>query len=380
MAANETLTGLQLRSLIKESGELELSLVSVEMPAPADDEVIIQVEATPLNPSDLGLLLATADLSTGKGSGTPQAPIFTAILPEVTRRAFAARVGKSMVVGNEGAGVVVRAGASAAAQAMLGKTVATYGGGMYVQYRNAKAAQCIVLPANVSAAQGASIFVNPMTALSMVDNMRRDGHTALVHTAAASNLGQMLHRLCQKENIGLVNIVRSEAQEKLLRDMGANYVCNSSAPSFVDDLTRDLVATGATMAFDAIGGGNLASQILGAMEAAINHKASDYARYGSATYKQVYIYGALDMGPTVLKRNCGPAFGVAGWLLPNYLQKVGPTVLMQLQQRVLADLTTTFACHYTREISLAEALQPDCIAAYAQRTTGGKYLINPAKV
>ena len=372
-------TGLQLRSLIKSSAELELSLVSVEIPTPAADEVIIRVEATPLNPSDLGLLLGPADLSSGKASGTAEAPVVTFDIPESAMRAMQARLDQSMPVGNEGAGTVIAAGASPAAQALLGKTVATYGGSMYMQYRCTKANQCIVLPEGCSAAEGASIFVNPMTAISMVDTMRREGHTALVHTAAASNLGQMLNRLCQQEGINLVNIVRSPAQVELLRGIGAKYVCDSSTPTFAKELIQALSETGATIAFDAIGGGTLASQILTCMEAAITRTAKDYSRYGSTTLKQVYIYGALDVSPTILKRSFGPAFAVAGWLLPNYLAKVGAETMQKFQAQVLAGLKTTFACSYAREVSLAEALQLEAIAIYSKPSTGSKYLINPSR-
>jgi NADPH2:quinone reductase len=379
MTTIEVTHGLQLRSLVKSSGELELSLCRVAIAEPADDEVIIRVEATPINPSDLGLLFAAADLATASASGSADASIVTATIPEGAMRAMKGRLDESMLVGNEGAGVVVRAGASPAAQALLGKTVATFGGGMYVQYRCAKASQCVPLPLGSSAADGAAMFVNPLTALCMIDVMRREGHTALVHTAAASNLGQMLNRLCLKEKIGLVNIVRNETQLTLLRDLGAEHVCNSTAPDFMNELIQALIATGATLAFDAIGGGALVSQILTGMEAAITHSAKGYSRYGSATHKQVYIYGMLDTGPTVLKRNFGPAFGIGGWLLTNYLQKVGADSTAQLQARVLAELKTTFASHYIKEISLLEALQLEHIAAYSQRTTGGKYLINPNK-
>lgn len=379
MTESKMKSGLELRSLVKGNGELELSLVRVPIPEPAADEVIIRVEAAPINPSDLGLLFAAADLTTARAAGSPEAPIVTATIHEGAMRSMKTRLDDSMLVGNEGAGMVVAAGASPEAQAMLGRTVATFGGGMYVQYRCAKAAQCVSLPTGISPAEGASIFVNPMTALSMIDVMHREGHSALVHTAAASTLGQMLNRLCLGEKIGLVNIVRSEAQANLLRGMGATYVCDSSAPTFGHDLTRNLIATGATLAFDAVGGGTLTSQILSCMEAAINHSAKGYSRYGSTTHKQVYIYGALDTGPTILKRNCGPAFGVAGWLLPNYLQKVGPEATARFQARVLAELRTTFACHYTREISLAEALRIEEMEIYSKRSTGRKYLINPAK-
>lgn len=379
MMTAETKSGLELRSLVKRSGELELSLVPVPVAEPAADEVIIRVEATPINPSDLGLLFGAADLATAKASGTTISPVVTAKIPERVMKSMQGRLDESLPVGNEGAGVVVAAGSSREAQDLLGKIVATFGGGMYAQYRCAKAARCVVLPADCSAADGASIFVNPLTVVSMVDVMHREGHAALLNTAAASNLGQMLNRLCIKDGVGLVNIVRSEVQANLLRGVGADHVCNSSAPTFLDDLTQALIATGATLAFDAIGGGELAGQILSCMEKAINKAAKGYSRYGSATHKQVYIYGALDMGPTILKRNCGPAFGVGGWLLTDYLQKVGAGETAQFQARVLAELKTTFACNYTREISLAEALHLDHIAVYGRQATAGKYLINPAR-
>ncbi|MBL0075864.1 MAG: zinc-binding dehydrogenase [Rhodocyclaceae bacterium] len=371
-------TGLQLRSLVTPNGELEISLQQFDIADPGADEVVIQVTATPINPSDLGLLFGMADLTTAKLSGTTERPIVTSAIPEAAMKAMQGRVGVSMPVGNEGAGVVVRAGSSPQAQALLGRTVAMVGGAMYTQFRTAKVAQCVPLPEGASAADGASIFVNPMTALSMTDAMRREGHSALVHTAAASNLGQMLNRICIKDGINLVNIVRNAEQEALLRDMGAKYICNSSAPDFVEDLTNKLAETGATIAFDAIGGGTLISQIFSCMEVAINRKAKAYSGYGSNTLKQVYVYGALDTGPTVLKRNFGFAFSLNGWLLTPYLAKIGVEAMQAMQARVLAELKTTFASHYSREISLAAALQPSEIAIYAQRTTGTKFLINPS--
>ncbi|MBK7685240.1 MAG: zinc-binding dehydrogenase [Rhodocyclaceae bacterium] len=371
-------TGLQLRSLVTPNGELEISLQQFDIADPGADEVVIQVTATPINPSDLGLLFGMADLTTAKLSGTTERPIVTSAIPEAAMKAMQGRVGVSMPVGNEGAGVVVRAGSSPQAQALLGRTVAMVGGAMYTQFRTAKVAQCVPLPEGASAADGASIFVNPMTALSMTDAMRREGHSALVHTAAASNLGQMLNRICIKDGINLVNIVRNAEQEALLRDMGAKYICNSSAPDFVEDVTNKLAETGATIAFDAIGGGTLISQIFSCMEVAINRKAKAYSGYGSNTLKQVYVYGALDTGPTVLKRNFGFAFALNGWLLTPYLAKIGVEAMQAMQARVLAELKTTFASHYSREISLAAALQPSEIAIYAQRTTGTKFLINPS--
>jgi len=373
------LEGLELRSLVTKEGQLEISLTRVPIADPAADEVVVRVEATPINPSDLGLLFGAADMSTARVSGSPSSPVVTATIPEAMRKAMAARAGESMPVGNEGAGVVVKAGSSAAAQALLGQTVAMMGGAMYTQYRVLKLIQCQPLPPGVSAAEGASCFVNPLTALGMVETMRREGHTALVHTAAASNLGQMLNRLCIADGVALVNIVRKAEQEDLLRGAGAAHVCNSSQPSFMADLTGALQATGATIAFDAIGGGKLASQILTCMEAAAVAKMKQYSRYGSTTYKQVYVYGMLDRGPTELARNFGMSWGIGGWLLTPFLQKIGPEASHKLRERVMAGLKTTFASHYTRVISLSEALQPDAIAAYGKIGTGEKYLIDPSK-
>ena len=377
MTSTPPRSGLQLRSIVKRSGELELSLVDVPVPAPAADEVVIRVEASPINPSDIGLLFGAADMSTAKASGSADRPVVTATVPEKLMRVMAGRLDESMAVGNEGAGVVVAAGPSPAAQALLGRTVAAIGGAMYSQYRCVKVEQCLPLPAGTTAAEGASCFVNPLTALGMVETMRREGHRALVHTAAASNLGQMLNRICIADGIGLVNIVRKPEQEKLLRDLGARHVCNATSPTFLDELTEALVATGATIAFDAIGGGRLAGQILSCMEAAVNRTAKEYSRYGSAVHKQVYIYGGLDMAPTEFVRNFGMAWGMGGWLLFPFLQKIGPAAGHKLRARVAAELKTTFASHYAREISLAEALRPDVVAVYNQRATGEKFLLAP---
>jgi NADPH:quinone reductase len=369
--------GLQLRSTVKETGELELSLDTVATPQPGADEVVVRVEATPLNPSDLALLLAGADLTTVKQVGSREAPRLVAqIAPEIVR-GLAARVGQSLPVGNEGAGVVVAAGSSASAQALVGKTVSVIGGAMYSQYRTVPVAQCLVLPEGTTSVDGASWFVNPMTALSMIETMRREGHTALVHTAAASNLGQMLQKACLKDGIGLVNIVRKPEQAAILRELGATYVCDSSAPTFMHDLIEALVATSATLAFDAVGGGKLVGQILTAMEVAANRKMASYSRYGSTVHKQAYIYGGLDRSPTVLTRGFGMAWGVGGWLLTPFLQKIGVEAAERLRQRVASELKTTFESHYARKISLREALQADVLAQYAKQATGEKFLIEP---
>jgi NADPH2:quinone reductase len=377
--SSDSRNGLQLRSLVTRAGELQISLQRVPTPQPGPDEVVVRVEAAPLNPSDLGLLIGPADMSTARASGTSSEPIITARIPEKLLRGLGGRLDESMPVGNEGAGVVVETGNSPAAQALLGKTVAMLGGAMYSQFRTLKVQQCLLLPDGTKPSEGASCFVNPLTALSMVETMRLEGHTALVHTAAASNLGQMLNRICLKDGVELVNIVRKSEQESVLRNLGAKHICNSSSPSFMEDLTKTLVATGATLAFDAIGGGRLAGQILTCMEAAAVSKMKEYNRYGSTTHKQVYIYGMLDRSPTELVRNFGMAWSVSGWLLTPFLQKIGGAATQKLRERVVAELKTTFASHYTREISLAEALQPEVIAAYSKFGTGEKYLINPAR-
>jgi NADPH2:quinone reductase len=256
--------------------------------------------------------------------------------------------------------------------------VAVLGGAMYSQFRTVKAAQCLVLPDGTKPSEGASAFVNPLTALGMVETMRREGHKALVHTAAASNLGQILNRICIKDGIALVNIVRKPEQAALLRGQGAVHVCDSSSPTFMEDLTNALAATGATIAFDALGGGKLAGQILSCMEAALNRTAAEYSRYGSTTHKQVYLYGGLDTAPTEFNRNFGMAWGMGGWLLFPFLQRIGAPAAEGLRQRVVSELKTTFASSYSKEISLAQALQPEVIAVYGQRATGTKYLVNPS--
>jgi NADPH:quinone reductase len=379
MANAGTGTGLQLRSTIKKDGTLELSLVSVATPEPKPEEVIVRVEASPINPSDQGLLFGSADMSTATASGTPDLPVVTAKVSPAVLKAMAGRLDQSLPVGNEGAGVVVQAGSSPTAQALMGKTVAILGGSMYSQYRCIKAVQCLILPSGTTPAEGASCFVNPLTALGMVATMRAEGHKALVHTAAASNLGQMLNKICLKDKVDLVNIVRKAEQVDVLRKIGATYVCDSTSPTFMDDLTEALVATGATVAFDAIGGGTLAGQILTAMEAALNRTAKEYSRYGSSTHKQVYIYGGLDRGPTSFSRAFGMAWGIGGWLLTPFLQKIGFEAAQKLRERVAAEIKTTFASTYTKEISLTEALKLEEIAVHSRLATGAKYLINPNK-
>ncbi len=319
-------------------------------------------------------------MSTIKASGTKDRPIITANVPEAAMPAMAGRLDQAIPIGFEGAGVVIKTGSSDAAKALMGRTVATFGGGMYAQYRCLKIADCLPLPDGTTPAEGASCFVNPLTALGMTETMRTEGHTALVHTAAASNLGQMLNKICLKDDISLVNIVRNTEQAAILRKIGAKHVIDSSSATFMDELTAALVETGATIAFDAIGGGKLASQLLSAMEAAVNKSGKyPYSRYGSTVHKQVYIYGTLDPRPTEITRSFGTAWGLGGWLLMPFLAKLGQTGTQRLRQRVVDELKTTFASHYTKVVSLAEALDPANIAVYTKRATGEKFLINPNK-
>ena len=370
-------TGLQLQSLVTKDGELRLSLARVPVVEPGPEEVLVRIEATPINPSDLGLLLGPADMKSAKSAGTGEQTVVTATVSQGLMRVVAARLDQPMPVGNEGAGVVVKAGASPQAQSLLGKTVAVLGGAMYAQYRTVKAADVLLLKDGATPRDGASCFVNPLTALGMVETMRREGHSALVHTAAASNLGQMLQKICLKDGVQLVNVVRNAEQETLLRNIGAEYVCDSSTPTFMADLTAALAKTGATIAFDAIGGGKLGSQILTCMEAAANQTAKGYSRYGSTTFKQLYIYGGLDTSPTELTRSFGYSWSISGWLLTPFLMKIGPAETQALRQRVADELKTTFASHYTRVISLVETLNLDVIAEYNRRATGEKFMINP---
>jgi NADPH:quinone reductase-like Zn-dependent oxidoreductase len=379
MAPPNVDTGLQLRSLVTKSGVLEVSLVSVATPEPGPDEIVIRVEATPINPSDIALLLGPVDMNTAKQSGTAASPVLTANILERAVPALAARFDQSMPVGNEGAGTVVKAGSSPAAQALMGKMVAVASGSMYSQYKLAKAVEVLVLPSGTTAQQAASCFVNPLTALSMVEVMRREGHKALVHTAAASNLGQMLNKICLKDGVSLVNVVRSAEQAKILKDIGAKIVLDSTSPRFMAELIEAVGATEATLAFDAVGGGMMASNLLTAMEAAAAARMTAYNRYGSNTFKQVYIYGVLDTSKTELTRTFGFSWSVSGWLLTPFLQKIGMADVMRLRQRVVAELTTTFASHYTKEISLRDVATLAVAQAYNKRATGEKYLINPTR-
>lgn len=370
-------TNIELTSTISENNKLELALREIEIPQPGENQVVIRVEAAPINPSDLGVMFSVADMTTAKQSGSADRPVISAEVPAKFMGAVKKRIGKAIPVGNEGAGTVVAAGSSAAAQSLMGKTVAFIGGGSYRKYLCANVQSCLELEPGTTAVEAASSFVNPLTALAMVETMRAEGHKAIVHAAAASNLGQMLNRICIADGIDLVNIVRKPEQEALLRDMGAKYVVNSSSDSFMADLTQALIDTGATIAFDPIGGGRLASDILTCMEAAVSRNMTEYSVYGSDIYKQVYIYGGLDRGPITLNRTFGFAWGVNGFLLFNALGKLGKDTAAAMRKRIAAEIKTTFASHYTHEVSLAGALQLDAISVYGKQATGEKFLIKP---
>jgi NADPH:quinone reductase-like Zn-dependent oxidoreductase len=370
-------TYLQMLSTVSKDGELSMHLAEKPMPTPKDDQVVVRIEATPINPSDHGVMFGWSDMSKAASTGSGKDTVLNAPVPPQGLRIMKARLDQALPVGNEGAGTVVAAGDSDAAQALMGKTVAVMGGGMYGQYRCLSAMMCMPLLPGDTAKDGASSFVNPLTALSFIETMRMEGHKAIVHTAAASNLGQMLNKICKDDGVDLVNIVRRPEQVKILKDLGAKYIVNSSSDSFMADLIDAVHETGATLAFDATGGGKLASDILTAMEGAAARTPGAYSIYGSVHHKQVYLYGGLDTSPTVLTRGYGMAWGVGGYLLPNFLAKAGMEVGARMRTRVAKELKTTFASHYTDEISLSEALQADVVKRYNAKTTGEKFLICP---
>ena len=371
----------EIRSNVTSEGNIEISIASVEKPIPAENEVLIKVEASPINPSDLGLLISfAADLDSLNVTGSGDETVAKMKVHPGLMKAMAPRLDQSMKVGNEGGGVIEDAGTGA--ENLIGKTVGVAGGAMYSQYRCVPASSCLVMDESTTSAEAASSFVNPLTVLGFIETMKMENHTAILHTAAASNLGQMLVKVCKDDSVPLVNIVRKSEQVDLLKNLGAEHVCNTSEPDFMDSLVDALVATGATLGFDATGGGNegkLAGQILSAMEIAANKTAKEYSRYGSDTFKQVYIYGGLDQSPTILNRSFGMQWALGGWLLTPMIGKIGMERFQQMRERVAKEIKTTFASHYTQEISFEEMLQPETIKAYAKQATGEKYLVTPHK-
>lgn len=368
----------QLFSKITSDGQLEFSLLDVDVPQPKPHEVVVKIEAAPINPSDMWPMFGPADLSQMKVEFSDSkrqltAPLFPGMVSRVS-----SRLDQTLPVGNEGAGTVVAAGDSDAAQALLGKTVGVFSGATYTQYCCVPVQACLVHKEGTTAVQAASSFVNPLTALGMVDTMRMEGHTALVHTAAASGLGQMLIKICLAENVPLVNIVRKPEQVELLKSLGAKHIVNSSSDSYHKDLLAAIEDTGATLAFDAIGGGSTASDILAAMERIGSKDAVGFNTYGSVSNKQVYIYGGLDFSPTVLSRAFGMTWNIGGWLLMRYLGKVTPQRVGELHARVANEIDTTFASQFTEVLSFEQAMSPSKVHKYNAKKTGEKYLINPS--
>lgn len=379
MNTSREISGLQLRSLVKPNGELELSLAETIIPPPAPDEVVVRIAAAPINPSDILLMLTGADISTMRQTGSGKAAVLNMDLPPDAFSLATARIGLSLPLGYEAAGVVIAAGASDAAQALQGKTVAMFGGGMLAEYCLQKAAGCLLLPEGVTPAEGSTAHVNPLTALGIAETVRREGYPSMIHTAAASALGQMLVKICQKDGIELVNIVRGKAQEDILRGLGARYVCNSTSPGFEAELVEAAAATKARVAFDAVAGGTLAGKILNAMHVAASRNMTTYSRYGSPEHKQLYFYGNLDLSPTVIERSFGMAWGIGGWSMPNFMEQIGPAEVSKLKARVAAEIRTTFASHFSKEISLVDAVLAENITAYTKLATGEKYLVNPTR-
>ena len=366
-------TNKQITSTVTDQGKLEIAITESERPIPKDNEVLIEIQATPINPSDLGLLLGPGDINTLKAEDSK----ITMDVPEAIMGAMKPRLNIPMPVGNEGSGIVVEAGADA--QELMGKVVSVVGGGMYSQYRCLPAASCMVMNEGTEPRECASSFVNPLTALGMVETMKMEGHTALVHTAAASNLGQMLVKICVDDGVQLVNIVRKQEHVDLLKSIGAQFVCNSSDDDFMEQLTAAITETKATLAFDATGGGELAGKILACMEVSARKNATEYSPYGSTQHKQVYIYGALNQSGITLPNNrtFGMYWGIGGFLLTPFLGKVGFEKVGELQARVANEIKTTFASTYTQEVSLEEALTLEALMVYAKQATGEKFLINP---
>jgi NADPH:quinone reductase-like Zn-dependent oxidoreductase len=370
-------TALELRSTLTDDGVVTLGIRDTEVVAPTEDQVVVRIEAAPINPSDLGMMLAGGDADAARAAGDAAHAAVAVPVTDAAVAAQGARLGKPMPVGNEGGGVVVAAGSSSAAQALLGKTVGFLSGNAYAQYRTLHVSQCLPMADGTDPADAAAAFVNPLTALGMVETMRLEGHRALVHTVGVSNLGLMLNRICLDDGVGLVNVVRKPEHVEQLRSLGAEHVVDSSADTFLDDLTDALRATGATIAFDAIGGGDLASILLSRMEKVAGEQAGEFSRYGSDTHKQVYIYGGLDRGPTTLRRDFGMSWGLGGWLLTPFLVKIGQEAADRLRQRVADEITTTFASSYGTRLSLVDAVDPDHVKRYARMATGDKALVTP---
>lgn len=361
--------GKQLFSTLAD-GKLTVEVVETEFPEPTGNQVLVQMEAAPINPSDLAILTSSADLANAEYS----AGKFVADMPEPFFSAQKGRHGQRLPVGNEGAGVVVAAGEQA--QGLLGQRVACVPGNAYSQYCIADAGMCLPL-GDISSEDGASAFVNPMTALGFVETARMENQGAILHLAAASNLGQMLVKICKEDGLPLVNIVRKQEQVDLLKGLGAEHVVNSSDGDFMEQLRAAIDATDAYCGFDPIGGGSNVDACFKAMEQVAAGKMSEFSRYGSTQQKKMYIYGRLDLGPTMLTPAYGFGWTLSGWLLTPFLQVAGLETMMRMRQRVLDGMTTTFASAYKAKVNLEEMLTREAVMDYRQMKTGEKYLVTP---
>lgn len=369
-------TGRRLISEVRPDGDIELRIQQAPVPALQAGEVLVRVEAAPIHPSDLGMLLMAGDVTRAEAIGEGGDTRLRLPVPDAARAMMAARAGFAMTVGNEGAGVVVAAG-DTAGEALIGRNVAAFAGGMYADYRVLARDDVMPLPDGATPREGAAVSVNPLTALAMVEVMRQKGAKALVHTAAASSLGQILQRICANDGIPLVNIVRRPEQAALLRGLGATHVLDSSSDQFVAGMVEAFATVNATIAFDAVGGGALAGMILTAMEAAQKRTTPTTSPYGSPIPKQVYVYGRLDPSPTTVPPTVGMAWSVGGFLLPHFLETAGKAVHQRLTDRVMRELTTTFAIAYTQDVGLAGLLDPQILARATAKSTNEKLLVLP---
>ena len=365
-------TGKQLFTTLESDGTLTVEIAETTFPDPTGNQVLVKMEAAPINPSDLAILTGAADFENAEYSPGK----VVAKMPEPFNTGSKARHGQRLPAGNEGAGTVVAAGDGEMAQGLMGQRVACVPGSAFSQYAIADAAMCLPL-GDHSAEAGASSFVNPMTALGFVENAKMDGQKAILHTVGASNLGQMLNRICQEDGIALVNIVRKADQAELLKSQGAEHVVNSSDEDFMDQLRSAIEATGAFYGFDPIGGGQMVDHCFKAMEQVAVSQMSEYSRYGSNQAKRMFIYGRLDFGPTVLTPAYGFGWTLSGWLLTPFLQSAGMETVMRMRKRVLDNLTTTFASNYKEKVDLEGMLTKDAILDYRQMKTGEKYLVTP---
>ncbi len=367
-----TTTGQQIFTTLAKDGTLTVEVATSEFPDPTGNQVLVRMEAAPINPSDLALLFGAADLENAEYSDGK----IVATMPEPFNSGSKGRHGQRLPVGNEGAGTVVAAGDGEMAQKLMGQRVACVPGNAFSEYALAEAPMCLPL-GDVSSEDGASAFVNPMTALGFVETAKAEGQSAILHNAAASNLGQMLVKICAEDDIALVNVVRKDAHVDLLKGLGAKHIVNSSDDDFMKQLRGAIDATDAYFGFDPIGGGSSIDHSLKAMEQVAASKMSEFSRYGSNQDKKMYNYGRLDLSPTILTPSYGLNWTVSGWLLTPFLAKAGMETVVRMRTRVLKGITSTFASSYKEKVTLAGMLKKDAALDYRAMKTGEKYLVTP---